>query len=582
MTNGPPSTAASSSKSPATNGTSTPITQFAPPATPATYSLVQQPNIAQPAWSNLSTYPYATYTPTSNFVPSNIPPAPFPNPPSSHYPSAQPILSTSQVPYYQHYKYATPSIPNVPPAPKPPAHTKKSQTALVRVPSPPLPEPETYKHWDEAIKGFLTQAKLTQTLRGFEHDMVVLNPQWEQEIIPKALKELVGNLQVILDRIAGKKKADDETMDVDVMSTETKADEEPSLDNRKLKYISLANGAKPRSHSSINKSISQFLARTRSRNDASNRSEFLYTPAEKRRQLQEAGIDPTGVELSSCARVDAKPIDRDKQMQYDIAKNGEGPLTRTVKQDSVGGPSSVTTGTQPPSRSTTVSAGQSADKKRKFVEFAEASESVDDTRDKKFKGKQEDIEKDASLPRVEPAEDEDFESRIVPDTRSALTERLTNIEEHLAVRYAKRLAVPSIPRTFLARLKYLEDHLINLEKEYPPWAALHFNQPSRGWPAPPRATPIIVPPHLRSASKSQNPSGASSTGVASISTSVGLQAPSPSGATQGASGSGGSSSTAPPIKQRKTNSSLHRAVLDRLEVQRAMNEMRDTGQGQGT
>ena len=30
------------------------------------------------------------------------------------------------------------------------------------------------------------------------------------------------------------------------------------------------------------------------------------------------------------------------------------------------------------------------------------------------------------------------------------------------------------------RLKFLEDHIVQLEKEYPPWAALHFNQPRRG------------------------------------------------------------------------------------------------------
>jgi len=41
-------------------------------------------------------------------------------------------------------------------------------------------------------------------------------------------------------------------------------------------------------------------------------------------------------------------------------------------------------------------------------------------------------------------------------------------------------AVPSPPKLFLDRLKFLEDHLIQLEKDYPPWAALHFNQPNRG------------------------------------------------------------------------------------------------------
>lgn len=34
--------------------------------------------------------------------------------------------------------------------------------------------------------------------------------------------------------------------------------------------------------------------------------------------------------MGSCARTDAKPIDRDVMMKYDIAKNEEGPLRRTT------------------------------------------------------------------------------------------------------------------------------------------------------------------------------------------------------------------------------------------------------------
>lgn len=36
----------------------------------------------------------------------------------------------------------------------------------------------------------------------------------------------------------------------------------------------------------------------------------------------------------SCARTDARTIDRDVQMRYDIAKNEEGPLRRTVGKPS--------------------------------------------------------------------------------------------------------------------------------------------------------------------------------------------------------------------------------------------------------
>lgn len=37
------------------------------------------------------------------------------------------------------------------------------------------------------------------------------------------------------------------------------------------------------------------------------------------------------IEIASCARVDAKTQDRDIQMKYDIAKNEDGPLRKTLK-----------------------------------------------------------------------------------------------------------------------------------------------------------------------------------------------------------------------------------------------------------
>lgn len=120
-------------------------------------------------------------------------------------------------------------------------------------------------------------------------------------------------------------------------------------------------------------------------------------------------IDPSL--LGSCARTDAKPINRDEQMKYDIAKNNEGPLSRTMKAS----------GPKQPEMS---------------------------------------------------AEDEE---RVTAARYPALDERLQNVETHFAVRY-----VPSPPRTLISRLKMLEDHIIKLEKEYPPWASLHFNQPNRG------------------------------------------------------------------------------------------------------
>ncbi len=150
----------------------------------------------------------------------------------------------------------------------------------------------------------------------------------------------------------------------------------------------------------LTKSISQYLSRNRARNDASNRAEFLRPPSD-----------------TSCARTDAKMLNRDTQMKYDIAKNEDGPLRRTMK---------------------------------KKVEEEKADE--------------------AESP--------------------ALSERIANVETHLGVHYgmyptasnltaSQCLAVPSPPASLPARIQFLEEHIIRLEKEYPPWAALHFNQPRR-------------------------------------------------------------------------------------------------------
>jgi hypothetical protein len=119
-------------------------------------------------------------------------------------------------------------------------------------------------------------------------------------------------------------------------------------------------------------------------------------------------------------------------MQYDIAKNGEGPLIKTVKQDSQPQPSSPTQQNTDSSAITDVKRpATQSDKKRKFVDFAESQN------DRKSKGKKKETDQDTSLlpDGPESGDDEAFETRIAADTQSALNERLMNIEEHLAIRY---------------------------------------------------------------------------------------------------------------------------------------------------
>lgn len=153
----------------------------------------------------------------------------------------------------------------------------------------------------------------------------------------------------------------------------------------------------------------------------------------------------TLVDIPTCARTDAKPLNRDTQMKYDIAKNEDGPLRRTMKG---------------------AAAGQ-------YGEHLDAG-----------KGKQKASSSNFGLGIY----------NVPAENHPGLAERYGNMETHLAVRYGKTLGllnsnaikanalslVPSPPQSLLDRLKFLEDHIIKLEKENPPWAALHFNQPNRG------------------------------------------------------------------------------------------------------
>ncbi|KAF5351664.1 hypothetical protein D9756_007714 [Leucocoprinus leucothites] len=373
-------------------------------------------------------------------------------------------------------------------------------------PSPPPPPLSSYEHWDEAIRVFLKDAGLVQALKGFECDMIMMNAQWEKTKIPIALRKLINGLDTTREYQSpkGKGRELDEDDAVKALQNSTESEVDQSLEERKLDYVHLSSGEKARTPSSINKEISAFLARNRARNDASNRSEFLLSLSEKRKRLQESGDLPEDGVVASCARTDARSIDRDVQMKYDIAKNDEGPLSRTKAR-------------------------------KKDIEQS-VKEGASSAR----------TEGPIAIPRDEEA---------LPRHHPGVDDRLSNIETHLAVRY-----VPSPPRTLWSRLKFIEDHIIRLEKDYPPWAALHFNQPNRGWPPPPRSTPIIVPPHLRSSD-------------------VDMQKPNAPGSQASQQGSSSAPSVTLPggSKSRNTKSSLQRAVMERLEVKQAMGENADFG-----
>ncbi|KLO14580.1 hypothetical protein SCHPADRAFT_996451 [Schizopora paradoxa] len=347
-------------------------------------------------------------------------------------------------------------------------------------------QPRYRPEWNKVLSKFLEDAGLFQALGGLKDDMLTMNEEWERLQVPEALQVLVKDLSELFN------------------GGSPNSLPEKFLAEKKLEAIRPQNGVDLQTPPALTKSISRFLAQTRRRNDISNRSEFLQSVSERRRNAssqetenaEDVDMVPGEAESSSCARVDAKPQNREVQMKYDIAKNEDGPLKKTIRGDR-----ESQTGDQ---------------QNRQRIDMDHPVVKLEDT----------------------------------AYNHPGLLERFTNFETHLAVRF-----VPSPPHSLIDRIRFLEDHIITLEKNFPPWAALHFNQPNRGWPPPPRVTPIIVPSHLTSSMQnSGGPDSSHGTSDPSTNSSRATTAPA-----KGKSGRG--------------KSSLHRAVMERLEVQRALGDL---------
>jgi hypothetical protein len=176
------------------------MTEGPPPseATSSKASVVSNLNLQQiPSTTPWYTTSYAQYSPQPA-AGSSIPP----NPTTAGF--YQPFPQTSN-PYAAHYgPYAYPqyqsqlaSYISQPPAPTlSSSNLKPTRKAPSPSPSPPLPDMETYKHWDLVIRAFFIKTGLTQTLKGFEDDMLVFNPEWERLKIPLALEEMIKGLTV--------------------------------------------------------------------------------------------------------------------------------------------------------------------------------------------------------------------------------------------------------------------------------------------------------------------------------------------------------------------------------------------------
>jgi hypothetical protein len=197
MINGPPSSEASSS----TTNQTTNRTDFKAPgqlSVPSLNGSQSIPHSNYAAWSsNFSGYATMTANPTTfgSYYASTTPY------PTGYAPSSNlPYQSKSYNPYSHLFYKRNDNVKENPPI----SSTNQTGSATPsqvpgppeRAVTPPLPKPETFRHWDEVLKRFLEKTKMTEAVKGFENDMLVLNSEWEQKVIPDALKELANGLQV--------------------------------------------------------------------------------------------------------------------------------------------------------------------------------------------------------------------------------------------------------------------------------------------------------------------------------------------------------------------------------------------------
>jgi hypothetical protein len=72
----------------------------------------------------------------------------------------------------------------------------ESAPAAATQPLPAPSAPGNSQEWNVVIREFLSAAGLTQAVRGFDADMVMMNPSFEREVIPGALDDLLDDLIV--------------------------------------------------------------------------------------------------------------------------------------------------------------------------------------------------------------------------------------------------------------------------------------------------------------------------------------------------------------------------------------------------
>ncbi|CAO3644049.1 unnamed protein product [Cunninghamella echinulata] len=310
--------------------------------------------------------------------------------------------------------------------------------------------------WHKELSKFLKTVGLNETSQSLDTEILVLS-HYHQAQLPDALETLVGQLLLALEQhvdakekilennnsttitsidnindhnninnnnnnndtairttegllysINKKRKQLSSSIDAINSANETNNnDNNNDIENRERAKRMDPNQVQIRaSNNEVQQRIDTYIQAKQHDIDTSNRAEFL------------SRSDPKGEDIT-CARADAREINRNIQMKFDIVNNEDGPIARSL----------VSNTTQTSSLTNT--------------------------------------------------------NNNIMNNHIIVDERLKNIESHLNVQFERNL---NDPFTCMERIKILEDTLMDIERKYPKWAAVHFNQPNRSYPPPPSVT----------------------------------------------------------------------------------------------
>ncbi|CAO3679213.1 unnamed protein product [Umbelopsis ramanniana] len=174
--------------------------------------------------------------------------------------------------------------------------------------------------WASALKKFLKDIGFEETAEALDTELIILSNA-NKATIPKHTVRLVDNLLSIVEADAESKPPPEEKLeetleDSDAKRKRSDEDDKDIMEDR-MKRMSPEQVQIRATSSDLRKRIENFIQAKKSEVDASNRTEFM-----KRKETGESDV--------TCARTDAREIDRSIQMKFDVVNNEDGPLARSL------------------------------------------------------------------------------------------------------------------------------------------------------------------------------------------------------------------------------------------------------------